>query len=190
MAGQENIDGEKKREKLLQSVDDLISKKEGQRQSEGADVVMQQAGEIQEGVDKIIGMEGGADRGPSERNKEDKKGDLRGGGGGQIDPQDDQKAAKIRSGLAGRGLPKQTIMVKKVRTAIRLKIKEELKEAEVLKKNLAVGGAQEYNAKIAKIRGLQQLMSSLIHATFDRVKEVYLRFFTADGRRKASGEVE
>lgn len=185
MAHQEKIEGDQKKE-LLQSVDELISKKETARQNEGMEVVMGEVQNVKEGVGEVMaGMEVKSER-VSERNREDKRGDLKTGQTVQYDDDDDQQAAQILLNLKGGGLPRQEIMVKKVRTAIRLQIKEEFKEAARLRKNLARGSAQEYSVKIAKIRGLQQVLKSIFNATFDKVKELYLRYFNADGQRKTS----
>ena len=145
-------------------------------------VVMEQASQVQGSVAEVMaGMEG-VKEGVSERNREDKRGGM--GAGTITQGDDDQAVAQIKSGLTRRALPTQEIMIKKIRTAINDQIKAEMKKAASLKKNLTTGGAQEYNASIARIRSLQQVLKSLFHNTLERVKELYFRYFGEDGRRK------
>ncbi len=179
-----NKEAIKKQPAPVETVDDLISKKDTERRSEGMAKVMEQAGQVQgEVADVMAGMEAPSEQ-ISERNREDKKGDLGQGSGATQSDDDDQAQAQIRSSLMRRGLPTEEVMIRKIRTAIQLQIKDELKKAASLKKTVTTGGAQEYNASIAKIRTLKQVLSSIFHNTFEKVKEVYFRFFGDDGRRK------
>ncbi len=164
---------------ITESVDGLINKKKSEKAAEGEAAVQQSAEGIKGEVADVIG---GAEK-PKEVVSEKKgesgqKGDLK--GGGQKDDEDRQIAAHIQ----GITLPTEEIMIKKVRTAIKVQIKHEMKKAKKLEKNLVTGSAQEYNTTIAKIRSLKEVLSSLMHATFAFVKNIYSKYFSSDGKRK------
>ncbi len=183
----ENNEAIKKQPAPVERVDQLIQQKDSERHEEGMKQVLQQAEGVQgEVADVMAGMEAPSER-ISERNREDKKGDLKTGSTQQSD--DDDQAAQIKSGLKKRSLPRKEVMIKKIRTAINLQIKNEMKKAAKLKKNMAVGGAQEYNASIARIRGLKQVLKSLFNATVDKITSLYFNYFSSDGRRKTADQL-
>jgi len=170
---------------LSSSVDSFISKKKEERGVEGARQVQQASDEVQgEVADVMGGMEKPSDD-ISERKESKSDGDIkaRGDGGGKGDDDGTGTTVTIKA------LPPEAIMVRKVRTAVRLQIKMEWKKAQRLKKNLTRGGAQDYNASIARIRGLKEVLSSLFSATFEYVKNLYLKYFQPDGRRRSAEEV-
>jgi hypothetical protein len=80
-------------------------------------------------------------------------------------------------------------MVKKIRTAINAQIKMEWKNALKFQKQLGRGGADPYNKAVAKVRQLKQMLSSLFGATFGFLKNLYVKYFTPDGKRREVGEV-
>ena len=102
---------------------------------------------------------------------------------------DDEDEKAIAEQIKGITLPTEEVMIKKVRTAIKIQIKHEIKKAKRLEKNLSSGSAQEYNTTIAKIRSLKEVLSSLMHATFAFVKNVYSKYFTAEGKRRSVDEL-
>ena len=81
-------------------------------------------------------------------------------------------------------------MVKKVRAIINAQIKMEMKKAKKLRKNLMKGGAQEYNATIARIRRLKEVLASLFTATFEFIKKLYQKYFTSGGKKRPIEEIE
>lgn len=180
-----NPEAEPKKPTVTESVDGLISKKKAEKASEGANVVQQSAEGIKGEVADVMG---GVDK-PKEVISEKKgesgeQGDLK-GGGQKGDDDSQQIAAKIQ----GITLPTEEIMIKKVRTAIKVQIKYEMKKAKKLEKNLASGSAQEYNTTVARIRTLKEILSSLFHATYSFIKNVYSKYFTTDGKRKDISEL-
>ncbi len=175
------------RPSVLSDVVGVAEKKDSERSSESASVVQQQADAIQGSVADVLGgMEGKVDKGPSERNREDKRG--QGSGGTVVQSDDDaQQAAQIKSGLT-RALPTQNIMIRKVRSAITRQIKAEKKKVKKLEKMISKGKADEYNSSVARVRRLQEVLRSLAHAAFDKVKEMYFRYFGSDGQKKTVSE--
>ena len=165
----QNPEAEPKKPTVTESVDGLISKKKSERAAEGEAAVQQSAEGIKGEVADVIG---GAEK-PKEVVSEKKgesgqKGDLKGGG-----QKDDDEDRQIAAHIQGITLPTEEIMIKKVRTAIKVQIKHEMKKAKKLEKNLVTGSAQEYNTTIARIRSLKEVLSSLMHANFAFVKVVY-----------------
>lgn len=166
-----------------EATDRLISEKKSERYKEGQEAIQQSAEGIKSDVaDVMAGMEAPKE-GISERKGESgEKGDIR-GGGGQAQTSDDQNQP-VGSFVVKRGLPNEEIMIKKIRSAINEQIKQELKKAKVLEKNLAFGSAHEYGKAMAKIRQLQESLKSLFESTFEKIKEMYFKYFSSEGRRK------
>ncbi len=170
----------------VEAVDNLISKKKTEKDTEGREAVRQSAeGTQTEVADVMTGVEAPKEVISEKKGESGEKGDISGGG----QAQDDQKAQAAAAFAARRGLPTQEIMIKKIRTAINEQIKLELKKAKSLQKNLATGSAQEYNTAIAKIRRLQEALKSLFTSTFEAIKNIYFKYFSPDGRRKPMDEV-
>jgi hypothetical protein len=172
---------------LNESVDSLIAKKKAERAREGENAVRQSAENIQgEVADLMSGVEAPSDK-ISERNSENKGDrDIKSGGGSSGD---DDGASTIMQGIAQYVFPNEDVMIKKVRTAIQAQIRREEKRAKKLEKNLTVGGAQEYNSAIARIRKLKESLSSLVTATMHALKEIYVKYFTPKGFRRPMGEI-
>ncbi len=167
----------------MESVEGLIQKKQSDKASEGATAVAESAAGFQSEVADVMGgMEAASDK-IGERVREDKRGDLKTGGGGQSDDDDDD-AQQIVQNLKKVKIPSQAVMIKKVRSAIVADIKKEFKKLGKLHKNLATGSANDFNASIAKIRSLKEVLSSLFTGTFDMIKGIYGKYFTREGRRR------
>ncbi len=181
----QNPEDAQKKPTITESVDGLISKKKSEKADEGTAAVQQSAEGIKGEVADVMG---GAEK-PKEVVSEKKgesgqKGDLKGGG-----QKGDDDNLQTASQLRGITIPTEEVMIKKVRTAIKIQIKHEMKKAKKLEKNLSSGSAQEYNTTIAKIRSLKEVLSSLMHATFAFVKGVYSKYFSTDGKRKDISEL-
>ena len=170
----------------IETVETLLEKKKTERETEGREAVMQSAEGIQtEVADVMAGVEAPKEKISERKGESGEQGDIKGGGQSAQDP----KAQAAAAFAARRGLPTEEIMIKKIRTAIESQIKIELKKANALKKNLATGSAQEYSSHIAKIRRLQETLKSLLNSTFEAIKQIYFKYFTAEGRRKPLDEV-
>jgi len=170
----------------VEAVDHLISKKKTEKEVEGREAVRQKAEGIQtEVADVMAGVEAPKEVISEKKGESGERRDITGGG----QQTQDQKAQAAAAFAARRGLLTQEIMIKKIRSAIYDQIKLELKKAKVLQKNLATGSAQEYNTHIARIRRLQEALKSLLTSTFEAIKAIYFKYFTADGRRKPLDEV-
>lgn len=166
----------------VEAVDNLISKKKNERETDSRETVRQSAEGVQtEVADVMTGVEAPKPAEAGEKKGESgERGDITGGG----QQAQDQKAQAAAAFAARRGLPTQEIMIKKIRTAINEQIKLELKKAKALQKNLSTGSAQEYSTTIAKVRRLQEALKSLFTSTFEAIKNIYFKYFSPDGRRK------
>jgi len=172
----------------LESVDNLISKKKSEKQSEGASRVQEHAEGVQgEVIDVIGGVEASSDKISEVKGETGEKGDITTGG---QQSSDDGDATQIKQGLQSAKIPTETVMIKKIRTAITLQIKDELKRAAKLKGSVATGGAEDYNKSIARIRKLKIVLSSMFTNTFEFVKGLYFKYFTPDGKRRSLNDVE
>jgi len=165
----------------VEAVDNLISKKKTEKESDSREAVRQSAEGVQtEVADVMTGVEAPKEVISEKKGESGEKGDITGGG----QQAHDQKAQAAAAFAARRGLPTQEIMIKKIRTAINEQIKLELKKAKSLQKNLSTGSAQEYSTTIAKVRRLQEALKSLFTSTFEAIKNIYFKYFSPDGRRK------
>lgn len=170
----------------IETVDTLIERKKSERTAEGHQAVRQKAEGVQSEVaDLMAGVEGPKEKPSEKKGESGERRDLSGGGRQTQDP----KAQASAAFAVRRGLPTEEIMIKKIRTAIQSQIKLELKKARALKRNLATGSAQEYSSRIARIRRLQETLKSLLTNTFEAIKTLYFKYFSADGRRKPLDEV-
>ncbi len=175
-----------KKPSVSKSVDSLIQKKKAEKQAEVSESVSKKQAGVQEGVAEVMG---GVEK-PSEKVSERKgetgeKGDLSSGGGSS----DDDQIQAVSSDLKDYSFPSEEIMVKKVRTAINAQIKLEWKRATKYQDNLGSGGADGYNHAIARIRSLKELMNSLFTATFGFLKNMYVKYFTPDGKRRSAEDL-
>ena len=177
-----------KKPTISESVDGLIQKKKSESSAEGFREVQQSAEGVQSEVADVMG---GVDK-PSERVSEragesGEKGDIK--GGGQTSG-DDGQPADFTFDPRDAQLPNEEVMIRKVRTAINSQIAEEWKKAQKLTGQLATGGAQEYNSIIARIRHLKETLASLFTSTFGAIKDMYLKYFTHDGKRRKIDDIQ
>jgi len=166
-----------------EAVDKLISKKQMERVKEGTRVVQESAAGVQlEVADLMGGVEADKETISETKGESGEKGDIKAHTGNQAKDDDDQKLNIPM--VVKRGIPTEEIMIKKIRTAINIQIKAELKKALKLQKNLTTGGAQEYSTTIARIRRLKETVSSLATSAYEVIKNTYFKYFGSDGRRK------
>ncbi len=164
-----------------EGVDSFIKQKKTERDTQGREAVMQNAQAFQNEVADVMGGVEAPSEGISEKKGESgERHDITSSKKGNQDP----KTQARQAFKARRALPSEAIMIKKIRIAIASQIKEEIKKAKGFQKNLTTGSAQDYNDSIAKIRRLQEVLYSLISGAVDKIKAIYFRFFTEDGRRK------
>lgn len=158
-----------------ESVNSFLSKKS----SEISSSVNEKMSGTQNEVADVIGIDSEkVKENISERNGESgQKGDLK----SSSQKSDDDL---LNYALEDYKFPKDEILIKKIRFAIESQIKVELKKAKKLKSNLHLGNASEYNESIAKIRKLRQVLQSLLSGTMDFVKNLYVKYFKPNGRRK------
>jgi len=98
------------------------------------------------------------------------------------------KVQGIRAGLQDYTFPSEEVMVKHIREAIEDQIRLEWRRALSFEKRIGRGGAEAYNTSIAKIRKLKDLISSLFTSTIDFLKNVYIKYFLPNGKRRKIGE--
>jgi hypothetical protein len=169
-----------------EAVDNLISKKKSEKAGEGMQEVYESAEGVQSEVaDVMSGVEGISDKVSEKKSESGERRDISGGSAQQRD----DRAATISQGIRSKKLPREEVMVTKVRTAINDQIKKELQEAKKLDNHLDSGSAQEYSKKIARIRKLQETLNSLAQEAYQYVKNLYLKYFSSDGRRKKPDEL-
>ena len=181
----QNPEAVPKKPTITESVEDLISKKKSERESAGAAEVSEKAAGVQSEVTEVMaGVEKPKEKVSEREGESGEQGDIKGGKGVAA------TAQKIGAAVKTAILPREEIMVKKVRAIINAQIKMEMKKAKKLQKNLAKGGAQEYNATIARIRKFKEVLSSLFTATFEFVKGLYQKYFTPEGKRRPMDEIE
>lgn len=170
----------------VEKVDELISEKKTEKEAAGREAVLQSAEGVQTEVAEVMtGVEAPKEVISEREGETGERRDITGG----AQPVSDQRAQAAAAFAARRGLPTQEIMVKKIRSAINAQIKQELQKAKKLQKNLSTGSAQEYNTTISKIRRLQETLKSLLTSTLEAIKNIYFKYFSADGRRKSLDDV-
>jgi len=182
-----NPEALKMKPSTAESVDNLIAKKRAEKEMKGASEVKQHAEGIQgEVIDVIGGVEKPSDKISEVKGETGEKGDI--SSGGQQSSSDD--AVQIKQDLQSIVLPTEEVMIKKIRTAITIQIKDELKRAVKFKGSISTGGAEDYNNSIARIRKLKEVLALLFTNTFEFVKGLYFKYFIQDGKRKALKDVE
>lgn len=179
-----------KKPTLTESVESLIARKKAEKETEktteGYQKVQESAAKVQAEVSEVMaGVEKPHEGITEKREKKSDQVSQKSGGGGQ-----DQDSGGAAAMLGAMSLPDEEVMIKKVRTAIELQIQMEWKKAKKLQKNLQAGSAQEYNAVIARIRSLKQILSSLVIATFQYIKGLYLKYFTPEGKQRPIDEIK
>jgi hypothetical protein len=182
-AGNQNPEKIQKRPTVTESVENLIAKKKAERASTGAAEVQEKAVGVQSEVAEVMaGVEKPKEKVSEREGESGEKGDIKAGKGAAA-------AQYISPAVQSFSLPGEERMIKKIRIAIKHQIKLEQKKAKRLEKNLTRGGAQEYTQTIARIRTLKEILASLLTATYDFVKGVYLKYFTPDGKKKHLEEI-
>jgi len=181
-----NPEAHKKKTTPKESVDSFIGKKHAEKEAEVSESVAGKVAGTKEAVEVIVGAEKPKEK-VSERAGE--KGEGKGPtGGGQAGAAADEAQA-IAISLKDYHFPSEEIMVKKIRTAINAQIAFEWKKAKKFRGNIGGGGADGYNKTIAKIRELKQLLSTLFSSTFSFLKNMYVKYFTPDGKRRKMDEI-
>ena len=186
-AKNQNPEAEQKKPSAHESVESFIGKKKAEKEAEVGEAVSQKMSGVGEDVAEVMG---GAEK-PSE--KVSKKAGEKGEGkmpAGQAVTDDEDAAQGISAQLKDYHFPSEEVMVKKIRTAIQAQIKMEWKNAKKFKGNLDSGGAEGYGKAIARIRKLMQALASLFTVTVGFLKNMYSKYFTPDGKRRKSEEVE
>ena len=172
---------------VSESVESLIARKKAEKAEEGAKEVQRGAEATQGEVAEVMaGVEKPKEKVSERKGESGEQGDLK--TSAQKSVGDEKKG--IMPQIASYVFPGEEIMVRKVRSAIGAQIKIELKRAAKLEKHLDSGSAQEYNATIARIRKLKEVLSSLLTATFEVVKNLYIKYFTPGGHRKSLDEID
>ncbi|MBU1018007.1 hypothetical protein KKA33_03185 [Patescibacteria group bacterium] len=164
-----------------QSVESFIDKKKAEKQAEAGEAVSEKMADTQGEVAEVIG---GVDK-PKE--KVSKKAGEKGEGkmpAGKAASDDDQAAQAISADLKDYKFPSEEMMVKKIRTAIQAQIKLEWKRAKKFQGSLDSGGADGYNKSISRIRSLKQALSALFMSAAGFLKNLYVKYFTPDGKRR------
>ena len=176
-----------KKPTATESVDNLIGKTKAKREAEVSESVTGKMTGVQEEVSEIIT---GAEK-PSEKvsKRAGEKGEGRGPAKGKAGTTGDDDQV-VAFSIKDYHFPSEEIMVRKVRTAINAQIKLEWKKAKKFRGNLGSGGANGYNRTISKIRELKQLISTLFTATFSYLKNMYVKYFTPDGKRRRMEEIQ
>jgi len=183
----QNPEAELKKPSITESVEDLISKKKAERESLATTEVSEKAAGVQTEVTEVMaGMEKPKEKVSERKGESGERGDIK--GGGAVISDDDSLA--VKAGIASFVFPVEEVMVKKIRAIINVEIRMEMKKAKKLRKNLITGGAQEYNATIARIRKLKEMLASLFTATFEFIKRLYQKYFTHGGKKRSMDEIE
>ncbi len=167
---------------VTESVQSLIDRKKSESESRvSADVSSKMAG-TQEGVaDVLAGMEKPSERISERKGEGGQQGDLKKGKAGT---QADQGTRQIRASLQDYDFPTEEVMVKHIRSVIKDQIDIEWKQAIRLQGRLDQGGAEAYNSSIARIRKLKDLLASLFSSPIEFLKNLYVKYFTPDGKRR------
>ena len=165
---------------VTESVQSLIERKKHEKETQvSKDVSAKMAG-TQEGVAEVLaGMEKPSEYVSERQGERGERRDIKGGKGIAA-----QAAQKVLQGIQQYVFPDEEVMVRQIRVAIEEQIDLEWKKAKVLQKRLDQGGAAAYNASIARIRKLKDLLASLLESTVDFLKNLYTKFFTPDGKKR------
>jgi hypothetical protein len=172
---------------VTESVQSLIDRKKTESESKLSSEVSSKMAGTQEGVaDVLAGMEKPAERISERKGEGGQQGDLKAGKGAA---QGDSSAKQIRANLQDYDFPSEEVMVKHIRSAIQDQVNSEWRKATRLQGKLDQGGAQAYNSSIARIRKLKDLMASLFSSPIEFLKNLYVKYFTPDGKRREAGEI-
>lgn len=181
-----NSESIQKSPSLSEAVGSIIDKKKQQKTgAEAPDLKAAMESTQRETAELMAGVEKPSEKISERSGESGEKGDLKTTGGQAVQ----SDTATIIGGLGELSLPPEQVMVRKIRIAIQKEINHEWKKAKALEKKLDEGGASEYNASIARIRHLKDVLASLFEATADFIKGVYFKLFTPQGKRKPADEL-
>ena len=167
---------------VTESVQSLIDRKSSDKESKVSSEVSAKMAGTQEGVaDVLAGMEKPGERISERKGEGGQQGDLKKGKAGA---QGDQAAQQIRASLQDYDFPTEEIMVKHIRSVIKDQVDMEWRQALRLQGKIDQGGAQAYNSSIARIRKLKDLLASLFSSPIEFLKNLYVKYFTPDGKRR------
>lgn len=176
-----------KKSSVTQSVESLIQKKKAEKESRLSESVDQKKMGIQEGVAEVMaGVEKPKEKISEREGESGEKGDITGAAGTAAS----DEAQVIAAQLKDYQFPSELVMIKKIRTAINSQIRAEWAKAKHFQGSLTTGGADGYNTAIAKIRSLKEVLASLFTATMGFLKNLYMTYFTPDGKRRSFEEKE
>ena len=179
-------EAEPKKPSAHESVESFIQKKQAEKESEVKEAVSEKmAGVGEEVAEVMVGAEKPKEKVSERGEKKGEKG-IPGAATGVTGDEDQS----ISVSLKDYQFPSSEVMVKVVRKAIRDDISWNWKMAKRYKKELNRGGAVKYNAAIARIRQLKEMLASLLTATVGFLKDVYVKYFTPDGKRRSMKDVQ
>jgi hypothetical protein len=171
---------------VTESVQTLIDRKKHEKESAVSHEVSRKMAGTQEGVAEVLaGMEKPSEKISERQGERGDQRDIKGGKGAA----GGQAAQQIRAGLQDYVFPSEEVMIKHIRGVIEDQIRTEWRRAIGLQKKLDHGGAEAYNSSIAKIRKFKDLLESLFSSTVDFLKNLYIKYFTPDGKRRRPEEV-
>lgn len=180
MAHQNHNPEAHKKTTAKESVDSLIDRKHAEKEAEvSAGAAEKMAGTQTEVADVMGGAEKPSEK-VSKRVGEKGEGGMPAGGAATGGDETQVIAAQLKN----YHFPSEAIMIKKIRIAINTQIKSEWKNALKFQKQLGIGGASNYNQSISKIRQFKQMLTSLFGTTVGYLKNMYVKYFTPDGKRK------
>ncbi len=176
-----------KKPTTTESVDNLIRKKQVEQQSDVSESTSGKMAGVQEEVSEIItGVEKPSEKVSKKAGEKGKKARIR----KKSVQDDDDDIQAISAGLKDYHFPSEVVMVQRIRTALKLQIKLEWSKATKLQGNLGSGGADGYNKAVAKVRALKQVLFTLYNATVGYLKNVYVKYFTPDGKRRKFEDIQ
>jgi hypothetical protein len=183
-----NSEASHKKPSVKSSVESLIERKKAEKQSQIAESAAQKMAGTKEGVAEVMGgMEKPSEKISEKKGESGEKGDIKGGGGSGGTTDDSQFAGVTIKDYV---FPSEVVMVKKIRTAINAQIKLEWKKAQRMSRDLDKGGADGYNKSIARIRHMKEMMFSLFNMTVGFLKNMYVKYFTPDGKRREIEDIQ
>ena len=177
----------RKKPTATESVDNLIGKKQAEKQVEVSESTSGKMAGVREEVSEIItGAEKPSEKVSKRAGEKGKKAGIK----KKSTQGDDDDAQAISAALKDYHFPSEVVMVQRIRTAVKLQIKLEWNKATKLQGNLGSGGADGYNKAVARVRALKQVLSTLFSATVGYLKNVYVKYFTPDGKRRKLDDIQ
>ncbi len=177
------------KESATESVDHLIGKNHAEKQAKVSESVSRKRSGTQEEISEVMA---GAEK-PSEKVSE--RAGEKGEGKGpvkrkQTTSDEGDQTGDFQFTLKDYHFPSEIVMVQKIRTAIKAQIKLELRKAKKFQGQLGNGGVDGYNKSIARVRSLKEMLTSLYTSTVGFLKNMYVKYFTPDGKRRKIDEVQ